>query len=347
MRLLRRAALLLPLLLAAVPAAAQPAPREGTWTASGFRFHTGEVMDLRQGYITLGEPTNPAVLILHGTYGTARGMLGPNFGGQLFGPGQPLDAARYFIVIPDAIGTGNSAKPSDGLRAAFPRYTYDDMVAAQHRLVTEGLGLRRLRLILGNSMGGMMAWTWATNFPDAMDAIVPMASQPTAMSARNWMMRRLMIETVRRDPAYMAGNYTTQPPSLLTASVMYGAGTNGGTLNLQRLAPTRAAADRLVDQRLAAPPPRDANDFIWQWDASRDYDPEPRLDRIRARVLAINSADDERNPPETAITERAVARIPNARLLVIPASAETLGHGTTGNARFWREELARFLATLP
>jgi homoserine O-acetyltransferase len=304
-------------------------------------------MDLRQGYITLGEPTNPAVLILHGTNGTARGMLGANFGGQLFGPGQPLDATRFFIIIPDSIGTGSSSKPSDGLRAGFPRYTYDDMVAAQHRLVTEGLGIRRLRLVLGNSMGGMMAWTWATNFPDAMDAIVPMASQPSAMAARNWMMRRLMIETVRRDPGYMGGNYTTQPAALGLANVVYGLGTNGGTLNLQRVAPTRAAADRLVDQRLAAPAPRDANDFIWQWEASRDYDPEPRLDRIRARVLAINAADDERNPPETGITERAIARIPNARLLLIPASAETLGHGTTGQARFWREELARFLATLP
>jgi homoserine O-acetyltransferase len=347
MRLLRRAAILLPLLLAALPAAAQPTPREATWTAPGFRFQDGQVMDLRQGYITLGEPTNPAVLILHGTNGTARGMLGANFGGQLFGPGQPLDATRFFIIIPDSIGTGSSSKPSDGLRAGFPRYTYDDMVAAQHRLVTEGLGIRRLRLVLGNSMGGMMAWTWATNFPDAMDAIVPMASQPSAMAARNWMMRRLMIETVRRDPGYMGGNYTTQPAALGLANVVYGLGTNGGTLNLQRVAPTRAAADRLVDQRLAAPAPRDANDFIWQWEASRDYDPEPRLDRIRARVLAINAADDERNPPETGITERAIARIPNARLLLIPASAETLGHGTTGQARFWREELARFLATLP
>jgi homoserine O-acetyltransferase len=274
-------------------------------------------------------------------------MLSPAFGGELFGPGQPLDASRYFIVIPDAIGTGRSSKPSDGMRASFPRYTYQDMVAAQHRLLTEGLGIRRLRLVLGNSMGGMMAWTWATDFPDMMDAIVPMASQPTAMSARNWMMRRLMIETVRRDPAYMDGNYTTQPPSLRIANVVYATGTNGGTLNLSAAAPTRAAADRLVEQRLAAPPPADANDFIWQWDSSRDYDPEPRLDRIRARVLAINSADDERNPPETGLTERALARIPNARLLLIPASAETLGHGTTGNARFWRDELAAFLRTLP
>jgi homoserine O-acetyltransferase len=354
MRMLRRAALMLPLaIVLSLPAAAQqPAPsfpnqREATWTAQNFRFHTGQSMDVRLGYVTLGDPANPAVLILHGTYGTARGMLSPAFGGQLFGPGQPLDATRWFVIIPDALGTGNSSKPSDGMRAAFPRYNYDDMVAAQQRLVTEGLGIRRLRLIVGNSMGGMMAWTWATNFPDMMDAIVPMASQPTAMASRNWMMRRLMIETVQRDPAYMEGNYTTQPPSLRIASVVYATGTNGGTLNLQRQAPTRAAADQLVNQRLAAPPPADANDFIWQWDSSRDYDPEPKLDRIKARVLAINSADDERNPPETGLTERAIARIPNARLLLIPASAETLGHGTTGNARFWRDDLARFLQTLP
>ncbi|MGG5820753.1 alpha/beta fold hydrolase [Falsiroseomonas sp. HW251] len=349
MRLLRRAALLLPLLIAAAANAQTnwPAPREGSWTATGFRFHTGEVMDVRQGYVTLGDPANPAVLILHGTYGNARGMLTPIFAGELFGPGQPLDATRFFIVIPDALGTGNSSKPSDGMRASFPRYNYDDMVAAQQRLVTEGLGIRRLRLIVGNSMGGMMAWTWATNFPDMMDAIVPMASQPTAMSARNWMLRRLMIETVRNDPAYSGGNYTAQPPNLRLANVFYGTATNGGTLNISTGAQTRAAADRIVDQRLAAAPPGDANDFIWQWDASRDYDPEPKLDRIRARVLAINSADDERNPPETGLTERAMARIPNARLVVIPASAETLGHGTTGSARFWRDELTAFLRTLP
>jgi homoserine O-acetyltransferase len=348
MTTLRRAALLLCLSIIALPAFAQgyPAPREATWTATGFRFHGGETMDLRLAYTTIGEPSGQPVLILHGTGGSARSMLTPAFAGQLFGAGQPLDAARHFIIIPDALGAGRSSKPSDGMRAAFPRYNYDDMVAAQNRLVTEGLGIRRLRVIVGNSMGGMMAWTWATNFPDAMDAIVPMASQPTAMASRNWMLRRLMIETIRRDPAYLGGNYTEQPPALRIANVVYATGTNGGTLNLQRSAPTREAADRLVEQRLAAAPPADANDFIWQWDSSRDYDPEPKLDRIRARVLAINAADDERNPPETGLTERAMARIPNARLLLIPASAETTGHGTTGNARFWAEDLRAFLRTL-
>lgn len=351
MRLLRRAALGLCLTLATLPALAQapayPAPREGSWTARDFRFHTGETLpEVRLAYTTIGEPTGQPVLVLHGTAGNARSMLTPAFAGQLFGPGQPLDASRYFIIIPDALGTGNSSKPSDGLRAAFPRYTYDDMVQAGHRLVTEGLGIRRLRLILGNSMGGMMAWVWATNYPDMMDAIVPMAAQPTEMAARNWMMRRLMIETIRRDPAYQGGNYAEQPPSLRIANVVYATGTNGGTLNLTAQAPTRAAADRIVEQRLAAPPPADANDFIWQWDSSRDYNPEPHLGRVKARVLAINAADDERNPPETGLTERALARVANARLLLIPASADSTGHGTTGNARFWAEELRAFLATV-
>jgi homoserine O-acetyltransferase len=342
----RRLALLAALLLA-TPVLAQPAPREGSWTARDFRFHDGQVLpEVKLGYITIGEPSNPAVLVLHGTAGSARAMMTPAFAGQLFGPGQPLDASRHYIIIPDALGAGNSSKPSDGLGPRFPRYNYADMVQAHHRLVTEGLNIRRLRLVIGNSMGGMHAWLWGTMYPDMMDAIVPMASQPTQMSARNWMMRRLMIETIRRDPAYREGHYTTQPPSLGIANVFYATGTNGGTLNLQRIAPTREAADRIVEQRLAAPPPADANDFIWQWDSSRDYNPEPDLGRIRARVLAINAADDERNPPETGLMQAAIARIPNARLLLIPASAETLGHGTTGQARFWRDDLARFLREL-
>ncbi|MGG5809361.1 alpha/beta fold hydrolase [Falsiroseomonas sp. CW058] len=342
----RRAAVASLLALAAAPALAQdaPTPREASWIARDFRFHTGEVMaELRIGYTTLGDPSGIPVLILHGTGGSAANMLAPAFAGPLFGPGRPLDAARHFIIIPDAIGTGRSSKPSDGLRAAFPRYNYDDMVLAQWRLVTEGLGIRRLRLVLGNSMGGMHAWLWGVTHPDMMDAIVPMAAQPTEMSARNWMLRRLMVESIRRDPAYRDGNYAEQPPSLRTANVFYATATNGGTLNLQSIAATRAAADRLVEQRINAAPPADANDFIWQWDSSRDYNPAPRLDAIKAAVLAINAADDERNPPETGLMQAAMARIPRGRLLLIPASAETLGHGTTGNARFWAEELRAFL----
>jgi homoserine O-acetyltransferase len=350
MRYARRALAALALLLLALPALAQgyPTPREGVWIARDFRFHTGQVFpELRIAYTTIGEPTGQPVLVLHGTAGSARSLLTPNFAGQLFGPGQPLDATRYFIIIPDALGAGRSAKPSDGLRAQFPRYNYDDMVLAQHRLVTEHLGIRRLRLVIGNSMGGMHAWLWAVTWPEMMDAAVPMAAQPTEMSARNWMLRRLMIESIRRDPAYAEGSYTQQPPSLRTANVFYATATNGGTLNLSAAAPDRASADRMVEQRLAAPAPADANDFIWQWDSSRDYNPAPRLDRIIARVLAINAADDERNPPETGLMQAAMQRVRNGRLLLIPASAQTLGHGTTGNARFWAEDLRKFLAELP
>ncbi|MBM3626920.1 MAG: alpha/beta fold hydrolase [Alphaproteobacteria bacterium] len=325
-----------------------PAPREGTWTAKDFRFHTGEVIpELRLAYTTIGDPGGEPVLILHGTGGSAGSMLTPGFAGELFGPGQPLDATRYFIVIPDALGAGKSAKPSDGLRARFPAYNYDDMVHAQHRLLTEALGIRHLRLVLGNSMGGMHAWLWGTTHPDMMDALVPMACQPTEMSARNWMMRRLMIESIRRDPAYMGGDYASQPPSLRIANVFYATGTNGGTLAYQALVPTRALADRMVADRLAAPPPLDANDFLYQWESSKDYNPEPLLGQVRARVLLVNSADDERNPPETGITERALAKVPGARLLLIPASAETRGHGTTGMAKFWKKDLEEVLATAP
>jgi homoserine O-acetyltransferase len=344
--LMRRAALLAALALAALPvqAAEFPAPREGVFVARDFRFHTGETLpEVRLAYSTVGNPTGIPVLILHGTAGSARAMLTPAFAGELFGAGQPLDASRYFIILPDALGAGQSSKPSDGLRAAFPRYNYADMVQAQYRLVTEGLGIRHLRLVLGNSMGGMHTWLWGVTYPDFMDALVPMAAQPTAMASRNWMLRRLMVETIRRDPAYANGNYTTQPESLRLANVFYATATNGGTLNLQANAPTAAAADRLVEQRLAAPVTADANDFLYQWDSSRDYDPAPLLGRIKARLLAINSADDERNPPETGVMAAAMQQVPNGRLLLIPASPQTLGHGTTGNARFWAEALRGFL----
>ncbi len=344
--ILRRAALACALALTAVAvqAADYPTPREGSWIARDFRFHTGQTMpELRLAYTTVGDPRGVPVLILHGTAGSARSLLTPAFAGELFGAGQPLDATRYFIIIPDALGAGRSARPSDGQRASFPRYNFADMVQAQHRLVTEGLGIPRLRLVLGNSMGGMHTWLWGVTYPDAMDALVPMASQPTEMSSRNWMLRRLMIETIRRDPAYANGAYTEQPASLRMANVFYATATNGGTLRTQAIAPTAAAADRLVDQRLAAPMTADANDFIWQWDSSRDYNPTPQLDRIKARVLAINSADDERNPPETGVMHAAMQRVAHGRVLLIPASADTLGHGTTGNARFWAEGLRAFL----
>jgi homoserine O-acetyltransferase len=287
------------------------------------------------------------VLILHGTTGSGTGMLTGAFAGELFGPGQPLDASKYFIILPDAIGAGKSSKPSNGLRAKFPRYNYDDMVAAQHRLVTEGLGVRHLRLVLGNSMGGMHTWLWGVTYPDAMDALVPMASQPTEMSGRNWMLRRMLIDAIRNDPDWKGGDYTTQPAAIKTASVFFGIATSGGSQAYYKLAPTREAADKFVAERLAAPFTADANDVLYQWDASRDYNPAPGLGRIVAALLAINSADDERNPPELGIMERELPRIRNARFYLIPASPETRGHGTTAFAKFWKARLQDLLQTAP
>jgi homoserine O-acetyltransferase len=274
-------------------------------------------------------------------------MLTGAFAGDLFGPGQPLDASRYFIILPDAIGAGKSSKPSDGLRAKFPRYNYDDMVAAQYRLVTEGLGIRHLRLVLGNSMGGMHTWVWGVTHPDFMDALVPMASQPTEMAGRNWMMRRMLIDAIRNDPDWNNGNYTAQPRALRVANAFFGIATSGGSQAYHKLAPTRERADKLVDARLAAPFTADANDFLYQWDASRDYNPSSSLEQIQAALLAINSADDERNPPELGVMERELARIRNARLYLIPASEETRGHGTTGMARLWKQQLQELLQATP
>lgn len=328
-------------------AADEPASNEGDWIAKDFRFHTGEVMpEVRLHYTTLGSPANEAVLILHGTSGSGAAMLQAGFGGELFGPGQPLDATKYFIILPDALGHGKSSKPSDGLRAKFPLYNYQDMVAAQYRLVTEGLGVRHLRLVLGNSMGGMQTWIWGVQYPDFMDALVPMASQPTAMSGRNWMMRRLVVDSVRNDPGWNQGNYTEQPKALRVANAFFGIATSGGTLAYQKMAPTREAADKLLDARLNAPFTPDANDFMYQWDSSRDYDPSPQLGAIRAPLLAINSADDERNPPELGIMGRELKRLKKATLYIIPASEDTRGHGTTGIAKFWKVQMQQWLETV-
>jgi homoserine O-acetyltransferase len=274
-------------------------------------------------------------------------MLTPAFAGELFGAGQPLDATKYYVVIPDAIGHGKSSKPSDGLKTRFPKYNYADMVDAQYRLLSEGLGIGHVRLIIGNSMGGMNTWLWGERYPSYMDALVPMASQPTAMASRNWMLRRMMLETIRNDPDYRNGDYTSQPHSMKFATVFYGIATSGGTLSYQKQAPTREQADKVVDARLAAATTADANDFLWQWGSSADYDPAPELEKIEAWVLPINAADDERNPPETGLTDAAVKRIRNGKLHLIPASDQTSGHGTTANARFYKEQLQEFLQMAP
>jgi homoserine O-acetyltransferase len=332
----------------AATAADYPAPKQGDFIAHDFKFHTGEVMaELKLHYTTVGQPTGQPVLVLHGSGGSAASMLNGAFAGELFGAGQPLDASKYYIIIPDGIGHGKSSRPSDGMKTAFPKYDYADMVEAQYRLLKEGLGLKHLRLVIGNSMGGMHAWLWAEQHPDMMDIVVPMASQPTAMAARNWILRRMMIETIRHDPDYNNGNYASQPRMMKYAVAAYGFATSGGTLAYQDLAPTAEKADHMIDQRLAAAVTTDANDFLYQWEASHDYDALGGLSRIEATLLAINSVDDERNPPETGVTFDAIKQIKNGRLYLIPASTETRGHGTTANAKFYKEQLEDLLRSAP
>jgi homoserine O-acetyltransferase len=329
-------------------AADYPAPKQGDFVVKDFKFHTGETMpELRLHYTTVGEPTGQPVLVLHGSGGSAASMLTPGFAGELFGAGQPLDASKYYIIIPDSIGHGKSSKPSDGMKTAFPKYDYADMVDAQHRLVTEGLGVKHLRLVIGNSMGGMHSWLWGVKYPQAMDALVPMASQPTEMAARNWLLRRAMLETIRNDPDYNGGNYTAQPRMMKYAIAAYRFASAGGTLGYQTLAPTAAKADKMADDQIAAPVPADANDFIYQWESSHDYNPSAGMEKIEATVLAINAADDERNPPETGVTEAAVKRIKNGKIYLIPASTETRGHLTTGDAKFYKQQLQELLQTAP
>ena len=327
-------------------AADYPAPKQGSWIAKDFKFHTGDTMpELRLHYTTVGEPTGQPVLVLHGTGGSGASMLTPGFAGELFGAGQPLDATKYYIIIPDNIGHGKSSKPSDGMKTAFPKYNYEDMVDAQYRLVNEGLGVKHLRLVIGNSMGGMHAWIWGVKYPQAMDVVVPMASQPTEMAARNWMLRRIMLETIRNDPDYNGGNYTAQPRMMKYAIHAYGIATAGGTLAYQTLAPTAAKADKMVDDRLATAVTADANDFVYQWGSSHDFNPSAGLEKIEATLLLINAADDERNPPETGVTDAAMKRIRNGKLHLIPASTETRGHLTTGNAKFYAKQLQELLQT--
>lgn len=334
-------------LIAAAEAADLPPAQEADFILHDFRFHTGEALpELRMHYRTVGNPSGEPVLILHGTAQSGAAMLAPSFAGALFGPGQPLDVSKYYVILPDSIGTGGSTKPSEGLRAKFPAYNYDDTVAAQYRLVTEGLHLQHVRLVLGYSMGGMQSWLWAEQHPDFADGFVPMASQPSAMASRNWTMRRLMVETIRNDPTYVNGSYTTPPRSLPYAIASFGVATAGGNLGWQGQAPTAAEADAIVARLLAAPMP-DANDWVYQWESSHDYDAAPGLGRITRPVLVINVADDERNPPESGIVERAVARLPHGEYDLVPESPETRGHSTLIMAKFYAGRLGQFLATLP
>ena len=332
------------------------APREGTWTARDVRLAGGEVLPAaRLHYRTLGAPVRDAagvvrnaVLILHGTGGTGAQFLQPQFADQLFGPGQPLDAARHYIILPDALGHGGSSKPSDGLRLRFPRYTYDDLVALQHRLLTEGLGVNHLRLVLGTSMGGMHSWMWGYKHPDFMDGLVPLASVPTAIVGRNRVWRKMLMDAIRDDPAWAGGNYT-QPPhvglrSALRMLLIMGA----APVLWQKQYATRAAADAFVEEQLERRiATLDANDVLYHYDSSREYDPSPFLERIRVPVLAINSADDEINPPELGLMEALMPRVARGRYVLIPASEQTRGHGTHTWAALWRGHLEELLSQLP
>ena len=351
-----RLLLLLALLLAAAPAAAQQpdwASRltEGDVTLANFRFRSGETLpELRMHYATLGTPRRDAagnivnaVMVLHGTGGSGRQFLAPQFANELYGPGQPLDIAHYYVILPDNIGHGRSSKPSDALRMRFPHYDYDDMVEAQHQLLRR-LGVERLRLVMGTSMGCMHIFVWAETHPDFARAMMPLACLPTQIAGHNRIWRQLAVQGIRADPAWQEGNYAAQPVMGLriASSVLQIAGM--APLWLQREYPTRDSADAYLAGRVERDiANRDANDVIYQLEASRTYDPLPHLERIRAPITWVNSADDFINPPEYGIAEAAARRMPSVRYVLIPRSAETRGHGTHTWARFWKDELVDLL----
>ena len=328
-----------------------PPPAEGDFLIRDFRFASGESLpELRLHYRTFGTPradahgvVRNAVLILHGTGGSGASLVRAEFAGELFGPGQPLDAARFFIVLPDGIGHGRSSKPSDGLHARFPRYGYQDMVEAEFRLLTQGLRVNHARLVMGTSMGGMHTWLWGEQHPQFMDTLMPLASLPTQVSGRNRVWRRLVIDAIRNDPAWQGGEYRTQPPSLRTAIEMVWLVGSNPVLRQQE-APTRAQADQVIDRYVNEHmKTEDANDILYAVSASHDYDPGPALEKIEAPLLAINSADDLINPPELRILEREIRRVPHGRAIVIPFSERTHGHGSHTHAVLWKLDLEELL----
>ncbi|HEY4933037.1 MAG TPA: alpha/beta fold hydrolase [Terriglobales bacterium] len=341
------------LFLCAVGTVAQsvPAPTEGDYIAQNFHFRSGEVLpSLRLHYTTFGTPKRDAngtvtnaVIILHGTTGSGKQFLSPQFAGVLFGAGQLLDAARYYIVLPDGIGHGKSSKPSDGLHAHFPRYDYDDMVSAQHQLLVEGLQVNHLRLIIGTSMGCMHSWVWGETYPEFMDAMMPLACLPVEIAGRNRMMRKMAMDAIRQDPAWQDGEYKAPPPGLKTAlDVLLVMGSS--PLQMQKQYPTRDAADTYLDSfirtRFAS---TDANDFLYAFDASRTYDPSPNLEKIRVPVVAINSADDFINPPELGIMEAQIKRLAKGKYVLLPITDQTRGHGTHTLPAIWESYLKEVL----
>jgi homoserine O-acetyltransferase/O-succinyltransferase len=333
--------------LAALCAAADyPDPVEGDFTIHDFHFHSGESLaELHLHYATLGKPSSPAILIMHGTGGSGHGFFSAQFAGELFGPGQPLDAAKYFIIFPDAIGHGKSSKPSDGMRMHFPKYCYDDMVAADYRLLTEHLGVKHVRLVMGTSMGAMHSWVFGETYPDFMDALMPLASAPVEIAGRNRMLRRMIVDSIRDDPDWKHGDYDKPPVRGMLGSQYGLTMMSSSPLQMLKQSPTRAEADAAFDKlKERAPTRADANDIIYQFESSSDYNPAPNLEKISARLIAVNSADDQVNPPELGILEREIKRVKHGRYVLIPISDETRGHGTHSVAKLWKQYVVELLS---
>lgn len=325
--------------------------QQGDYVAREFRFGSGEVLpELRLHYVTIGTPRRDAngrvtnaVLIMHGTGGSGRQFLSPQFADELYAPGQPLDASRYFIILPDAIGHGGSSKPSDGLRMKFPQYDYDDMVRAQHLLVTEGLGVNHLRLVMGTSMGCMHSFAWAETYPDMMDALLPLACLPVEIAGRNRQWRKLAMDAIRNDPSWQNGNYTEQPVGLRTAIALLQV-VGPASHQQQKNLPTREQADKALEDYVAARMrATDANDFLYYFNSSRNYNPAPHLEKIAAPLVHINFADDFINPPELGIAESEIKKVKRGRYILVPIGDDTVGHGTHTRARVWKRHLVELL----
>ena len=331
-------------------AADYPPPVDGNFVLKDFKFKSGETLpELRIHYRTIGTPRKDsrgvvrnAVLALHGTTGNGGSLVVPSFAGELCRAGGLLDAARYYIIFPDGIGHGKSSKPSDGLHARFPKYTYDDMILAQYRLLNEGLGVNHLRLVIGTSMGGMQSWVWGETYPDFVDALMPLASAPVEIAGRNRLWRKMIIDAIRNDPGWNNGDYTAPLRAMETvADVMAIMGS--APLHMHQDAPTRAAADRLAHTDENRMRGTDANDVMYAFEASREYNPAPLLGKIKAPLVAVNSADDQINPPELGILEREIKKVPHGKFVLIPISDATRGHGSHTIAKLWERDLEELL----
>ena len=335
-----------------LPASTWPTPHEGDYIVRDFRFQSGETLpEVRMHYATIGKPekdangrTTNAVLILHGTGGSGQQFLRPIFAGELFGPGQLLDASKYFLILPDNIGHGKSAKPSDGMRAHFPHYEYTDMIALQRELVEKGLGVNHLRLILGTSMGCMHAWMWGENYPSEMDALMPLACLPVQIAGRNRIWRKMAIDGIREDPDWKNGDYAAQPRAALQIASDFLVIAGSAPARMQEELPARDAADKYLDETLKrVRDGLDANDFLYAVEASRNYDPSMKLAEITAAVMFVNSADDFINPPELGIAEREIKKVKRGKFVLLPISEQTRGHGTHTRAEVWRQYLKELL----